>query len=684
MTVLVSIALLCPPIQAGSAPSDVIAQIIEPNPGFKLRAGQKTAVRIRVTATDAAQLNWSLGLRLQGASDQMYLASGMVPVDNEIVTDLAADCFEVGRQYVLALTVTTPIESTTTQASFSVPDLQYSLVSWEEGNLSRRTYPIAGGDASGGIFFFSDRVAEPTKLIVLDRRTGRREQVVANSFSTYGIKLSPDGTRLFFSGEAPDRDGMDQLGIGFVSLGDKTARAVGPGGDPYFSIDSTGRRVVYEHLRQDYVFFDEATGERRVLTTDPSAISYYAPCPGITASTPLITADGSTIVIITGATLGLVPADDTIGCRIFSYDVATATFSLVASLPRGVKLDRSTLSFDGHWLSFVSTRRLANGTLWSFPGLLDLQTAALRDPVIDLGGYITYDCVVTGDGQGLVISTQADLDPRVGNADHNMELFYYDLASGAVTQITETTGGIGLHSGACAAYEPYVSQDAGLLGFGQYRITVEPCYVDGPQRNGADGFSYRGVRAVRKRPGNHGPVFEKPDDRQVLAGQSVTLSFTATDADGDPISFFAQEKGGLDVFPGSEITDHYDGTATFTWRTRPEHVGTHVLRVAAFDEGGGEVFHDVVLDVVAGDRTPTPTVTSTPVPSGAPSPARSCVGDCDRNGRVTVSEVITGLDIALGRLTPDACPSADCHGGGPMAIDCLTRAVDAMLHGCSE
>ena len=73
--------------------------------------------------------------------------------------------------------------------------------------------------------------------------------------------------------------------------------------------------------------------------------------------------------------------------------------------------------------------------------------------------FAGFDSVVTQDGRGVVVSSEADLDPRIGNADHNMELFYYNVANQQVTQISDTTGGIAPSSGSCYPFNPQVNRD---------------------------------------------------------------------------------------------------------------------------------------------------------------------------------------------------------------------------------
>lgn len=68
-----------------------------------------------------------------------------------------------------------------------------------------------------------------------------------------------------------------------------------------------------------------------------------------------------------------------------------------------------------------------------------------------------------------------------------------------------------------------------------------------------------------------------------------------------------------------------------------------------------------------------------------PVPTRPIVGDCDGNGCVTVTDIITVLNAELNGAATDAC---HCFGdfGGPLIllppIDCLLRAVQQALTGC--
>src|SRR5215468_6171464 len=63
--------------------------------------------------------------------------------------------------------------------------------------------------------------------------------------------------------------------------------------------------------------------------------------------------------------------------------------------------------------------------------------------------------------------------------------------------------------------------------------------------------------------------------------------------------------------------------------------------------------------------------------------AVGCVGDCDGDDRVTIDEIVTGVNVALGSLSLDRCRSFDCDGNGEVTVDCLIRAVIGALNGCA-
>ncbi len=612
-------------------------EIRQPPDGFKLRQGRRTPVRVHVASGTRPLRDWSLRLIApDGGTDE--LASGSTSVTDR-VADLTADALEAGSRYTLELHAHDIAGAeATARASFLIPDPQYTLIPLEPGNFSRTFNAGLTIDGSGNRAVFGGASGDPGQVFILDALSGtlRDARIIASS---EGQKLSADGRRFFFHGGAPPRP--LRLGIEFLELDTGRFTLAVLDGDAFFSVDRTGQRVAFQSVDPDsnsvqYYFYDEATQQMRQLTSN-AVIDLNGVCPRQIGTTPMISGDGDTVAFVTTATLGLVPADPP-GCHVFAYEVPRATLRHVRTLPTSTRIDLPAISDDGRWLSFTVTRVTPPKGSRDYPALLDLRTGALTEPVGGITDFTNGDAVISGDASAIVISSQADLDPRVGNADHNLELFLYDRAEERFTQISETTGGIGRFPGGCPARRPSVSTEGRVVAFG-FTFFSDPagCQLDGPQRNEVDGFNLGSVRAVRRRRENRGAVFtpESDSDARVVVGNTLTIELGADDPDGDAVVFFAQELGGLDVPRGSEITDHHDGTATFRWPTKPENAGLHHVRVAAFDEGGGEVFHDVTIAVcsrIVHDGT-LPGVLGALFETEPPAPCR----DADVNGDGAVS-----------------------------------------------
>jgi hypothetical protein len=62
--------------------------------------------------------------------------------------------------------------------------------------------------------------------------------------------------------------------------------------------------------------------------------------------------------------------------------------------------------------------------------------------------------------------------------------------------------------------------------------------------------------------------------------------------------------------------------------------------------------------------------------------AVTCVGDCGGNGDVTVDEIVTGVNIALGTLPVGQCLAFDPSGNGEVTVDELIAGVNNALVGC--
>lgn len=59
-----------------------------------------------------------------------------------------------------------------------------------------------------------------------------------------------------------------------------------------------------------------------------------------------------------------------------------------------------------------------------------------------------------------------------------------------------------------------------------------------------------------------------------------------------------------------------------------------------------------------------------------------CVGDCDNSNVVDITEMLTGIGIALETLGLEACPAFDGDGDGTVAVNELVSGINNNLGGC--
>lgn len=90
--------------------------------------------------------------------------------------------------------------------------------------------------------------------------------------------------------------------------------------------------------------------------------------------------------------------------------------------------------------------------------------------------------------------------------------------------------------------------------------------------------------------------------------------------------------------------------------------------------------------MVASSPTATPSstdaLTMTPTATPTPPTAPVCVGDCDGNRRVSVAELVTGVNIALDRSPVSICAALDRDSDQRVTVAELVDAVSRALRGC--
>jgi hypothetical protein len=107
----------------------------------------------------------------------------------------------------------------------------------------------------------------------------------------------------------------------------------------------------------------------------------------------------------------------------------------------------------------------------------------------------------------------------------------------------------------------------------------------------------------------------------------------------------------------------------------PLNPGLNQLKFDATASGPPGCHSTFDFDVVV-IGTPAPTATPTSI-----SAASVCVGDCKGDGQVTVDEIITMVDIALGNAQPSACFKG-LLSGADIEINLIIQAVNNALNRC--
>jgi len=484
---------------------------------------------------------------------------------------------------------------------------------------------------------------------ILDTVTGIENTVAVPLGATNGQKLTEDGKRFFFRGNFVVNFGSRSR-VGFLNLDSNTLGSAQPDtSSEWFSVDRAGDLIVFQALGEtvgsspefQYFLYDVITGESAQLTDRPNVIDRRSgdlfSCPDSSGSVPLISADGSRIVIATSSTLGLSPEDDDIGCYIHVYDSGPGQWRTAATLPSRTALVAPSLTADGTRLAYLS-RRLA-APAYS-PALIDLESGSIADPAIVGLQSDTFDALISRDGQQLIFSSQDDLDPEVDNSDGNLELFHWEIGSSSIVQITDTIGGITGSPSGCAPYNPVANWDASVVASSFSRISVGSCQLSGAQRLAGEGVSLRRFRTVERRDGNSPSYLIGASRSYAVVNEPASITFEAADPDGDRVTIFAQTTGGVDLPTGVTLVSPTAGfpSAEFTWLARQDDVGLNRFRIIAFDEGGGSTAADLEIAVCAHVRMGVTPISE--IFGNLPTPACSSA-DLNIDFRVSAADIIS-------------------------------------------
>jgi hypothetical protein len=150
------------------------------------------------------------------------------------------------------------------------------------------------------------------------------------------------------------------------------------------------------------------------------------------------------------------------------------------------------------------------------------------------------------------------------------------------------------------------------------------------------------------------------------AGGDFTFTLHAQDTAADTIdgTFHIFIGGGIDATPTPTVTEPPPPTATPTSTEPPTATPTETPTVAPTE-----------TPIVPPTGTPTVAPTATPTVPGV------CVGNCDGDVAVTVDELITMVNVALGTVPASACGTG-IPSGEPVDVTMIIRAVGNALSGC--
>ena len=141
-------------------------------------------------------------------------------------------------------------------------------------------------------------------------------------------------------------------------------------------------------------------------------------------------------------------------------------------------------------------------------------------------------------------------------------------------------------------------------------------------------------------------------------------------------------------------TQPFDAPQTFTVTLPTDMTCTKcTLQVLEFMSSHGQpcfYHHCADISIQGAPDTPTaspiptesPTQTVIPPATPSPTPVAVCAGDCNGDGQVTVEELLTMVNIALGNADVSECTPEGTRRDSGVTVDEILAAVNNALNGC--
>ncbi len=116
-----------------------------------------------------------------------------------------------------------------------------------------------------------------------------------------------------------------------------------------------------------------------------------------------------------------------------------------------------------------------------------------------------------------------------------------------------------------------------------------------------------------------------------------------------------------------------DPTATVT------RTGTETATATPTGQATATVTATAIDSATPSPGTPSASPSPTPTPTAIAQP---CVGDCAGDAMVSVADLITCVNVALGAQPVSICPACDPGGDGMVSVSDLIQGVNNALNGC--
>jgi hypothetical protein len=168
---------------------------------------------------------------------------------------------------------------------------------------------------------------------------------------------------------------------------------------------------------------------------------------------------------------------------------------------------------------------------------------------------------------------------------------------------------------------------------------------------------------------DHYDIDGEPNPTLTVA-RGQTYNFNLIDCGIHPFNIQSTQGFGGTRYPNVVNNGGTSGTVTLT-------VPLDEPATALYYQCGSHPPMNGVINLV---DAPTPTATPSP-PTPTPTLA-VCFGDCSRNTQVTVDEILTMVNIALGNVDVSACMPGDVNHDGQITVDEILTAVNNALNGC--